>query len=253
MSRFFITDKDNVSPGNITIAGEEVNHIKNVLRCKKGDILVLCDGNGTDFKVRIDSIKQGQIVTTVVDVSKNFMEPPIDITLFQGIPKGDKMEFIIQKTVELGVKKIVPVVTERTVLKLDCKEDREKKRTRWQKISLEAAKQCDRGIVPEIEVPISFKESLKYFDSFDFTLVPYENEEHKTIKSFIKEIKSGKINIKTAGLFIGPEGGFSEEEVNLAVKSGGTLVTLGPRILRTETAGLVVLAILMYELGDMGS
>ncbi|NSW92593.1 MAG: RNA methyltransferase, partial [Firmicutes bacterium] len=114
------------------------------------------------------------------------------------------------------------------------------------------AKQCNRGVVPEIEVPIHFKESLEYLNNFDFTLIPYEKEKDRTLKSFIKNIKSGKINIKTAGLFIGPEGGFSEEEVNLAVEFGGSPVTLGPRILRTETAGLAVLAILMYELGDIG-
>lgn len=273
MPRFFITGKYIVSPGSITITGEDVNHIKNVLRCKKGEILVLCDGNGIDFRVCIDSIEKGQVVTKILDASRNTREPPLETTLFQGIPKSDKMEYVIQKAVELGVKRIVPVITERTVFKANRNESLEKKKARWQRISLEAAKQCDRGIIPEIEEPVIFKEILKHFGGFEFVLVPYEEERQRTIKSFIEDInikaaETGRINIKSfegtesegterasikrAGILIGPEGGFSEEEAGLAAKAGGVLVTLGPRILRTETAGLAVLAILMYELGDMG-
>ncbi|NSW91315.1 MAG: 16S rRNA (uracil(1498)-N(3))-methyltransferase [Firmicutes bacterium] len=180
MSRFFITDKNNIFSDSIIITGEDVNHIKNVLRCHVGDPLVLCDGNGTDFQVRIDSFRQGQITTKIVSISKNRTEPPFDIVLFQGIPKGDKMDYIVQKGVELGVKRIIPIMTERTVLKFNSEEDKKKKKTRWQKISLEAAKQCNRGVVPEIEVPIHFKESLEYLNNFDFTLIPYEKEKDRT-------------------------------------------------------------------------
>ncbi len=136
MSRFFITCKDIVTPGSITITGDGVNHIKNVLRHKKGDILVLCDGNGTDYRVSIESLEKGQVVTRIMDVSRNTMEPPVEVTLFQGIPKSDKMDYIIQKTVELGIKRIVPVITERTVFRPVRKDVMEKKKERWQRISL---------------------------------------------------------------------------------------------------------------------
>lgn len=251
MSRFFVSN-ENIFEDSIIITGEDVNHIKNVLRYRIGDILVLSDGKGTDFQARIDRFEKGQIITKVGNISRSKTEPPLDIVLFQGIPKADKMDFIIQKNIEIGVKRIVPVVTERTVLRFNGEKDKIKKASRWQKIALEAAKQCNRGVIPKVDIPTSFKDTIKLAGDLDFILVPYEKEEHLTIKAFMDNIKSSKISIKKIGVFIGPEGGFSENEIADAINFGGDIVTLGPRILRTETAGLVVLAILMYELGDMG-
>lgn len=250
MSRFFISD-ENVFENSIVIIGEDANHIKNVLRCRIGDMLVLSDGKGTDFEVRIDSLGQGQIITKIENISKNKTEPPLDIVLFQGIPKGDKMDFVIQKGVELGINRIVPVITERTILRFSSEKDKAKKTLRWQKIAHEAAKQCNRGIIPKVDIPMNFKDIIDLFDDLDFTLIPYEKEECLTLGNSIRKMKAGRVKIKAVGLIIGPEGGFSEEEVNVAVIHGASSIKLGPRILRTETAGLAVLAILMYELGDI--
>jgi 16S rRNA (uracil1498-N3)-methyltransferase len=251
MSRFFISD-ENVFEDSIIIKGEDVNHIKNVLRCRMGDMLVLSNGKGTDFQVRIDNLQQGKIITKIENISKSKTESPLDIILFQGIPKGDKMDFIIQKSVELGVKRIVPVITKRTVLRFNNEKDKVKKTSRWQKIALEAAKQCNRSVIPKVDIPVNFKDAIKLSSEFDFTLIPYEKEKYLTLRTFISNVKTGGIKIKAAGLIIGPEGGFSEDEVDEAVNHGASSVTLGPRILRTETAGLAVLAILMYEFGDIG-
>ncbi len=252
MSRFFISDED-VFEDSIVIKGEDVNHIKNVLRCRVGDMLILSNGKGIDFQVRIDELQQEQIITKIENISKSKTEPPLDIILFQGIPKGDKMDFIIQKSVELGVKRIIPVITERTILRFNSEKDKAKKTLRWQKIALEAAKQCNRGIIPQVDIPMNFKDTMKLFGDMDFILIPYEREKYLKLGNFIEKIKTDGIEIKAVGLIIGPEGGFSEDEVDEAVNHSARSVTLGPRILRTETAGLVVLAILMYELGDIGN
>lgn len=251
MSRYFISD-DNIFEDKIIIKGEDVNHIKNVLRCKVGDMLVLSNGDGIDFQVRIDSFEQRQIITKIENVSKSKTEPPLSITLFQGIPKGNKMDFIVQKSVELGIKRIVPIITERTISRFSNEKDKAKKALRWQRIALEAAKQCNRSIIPKVDTPMNFTNIMNLFNNFDFIVLPYEMEKCMTLENSIREIKADGVKIKSIGLIIGPEGGFSEEEVDEAVNRGAKSVTLGPRILRTETAGLAVLAVLMYEFGDFG-
>ena len=252
MPKFFITEKDEVSNENIIIISEEnVNHIKNVLRYKKGDFLVLCNGCGTDFTVRIINLEKEKIITEIVGVDVNNTEPPFDLFLFQAIPKGEKMEFIIQKAVELGIKAIIPVITKRTIQKFDSVYDMEKKKLRWQKISYEASMQCNRGIIPEVILPITFDKAISCFKNLDLILIPHEKEKENTIKLYVNNIKSHNMAIKKAGLFIGPEGGFSDDEITLAVKSGGITVSLGSRILRTETAAIAAIVILMYEIGDL--
>lgn len=247
MSRFFISCSDIVN-NTIRITGEDVGHIKKVLRLKCGDNLIVCDGQGMDYNVRIDRIEENSVYALIIDSFKSFTEPPIGITLLQGMPKSDKMDYIIQKCVELGVNRIVPVLTERTVVKIDNNKDAQKKAERWNKISKEASKQCNRGIIPKVEIPVSFIESLDILKNSDLALIPYEKE---TINS-LRYILSDRKNVNNICVMIGPEGGFTEKEVDLAVNVGATSVTLGPRILRTETAGLAVLSIIMYELGDVG-
>jgi 16S rRNA (uracil1498-N3)-methyltransferase len=176
----------------------------------------------------------------------NKSEPNIYVTLFQGIPKSDKMDLIVQKCVELGVSKIVPVITERTVVKIDNQKDAIKKTDRWQKIILEAAKQCNRGIVPKIELPVSFEVALKTAAEAELALIPYEKEADNGLRRYLKQ------GTKRISVIIGPEGGFTENEIKKAEGLGIMPITLGPRILRTETAGITMLSILMYELGDVG-
>ena len=249
MSRFFVnrTAIDENS-GKIIITGDDVNHIKNVLRMAPGESIILCDCEGRDYNSKIDTISKDMVIAVIEDSVESITEPHVYITLFQGIPKSDKMDFVIQKSVELGVSCIVPVITERTVIKFDNERDKENKRTRWQRICLEAAKQCNRGIIPEVALPLKFAEAIKVSKSSDMSILPYEKETDIGIKSFLGSNRS----IKSASVFIGPEGGFSEKEALYSFNEGVQPVTLGSRILRTETAGIAVMAIIMYELGDMG-
>jgi 16S rRNA (uracil1498-N3)-methyltransferase len=246
MPRFFVKSQE-IENEKIMISGEDFNHIKNVLRLRQGDSLVISDGNCTDYAVVIDSYSCNYLVARIVDRYKNSNESEIDITLFQGVPKSDKMDMIIQKSVELGVKRIVPVFTERTVVKMNSEKDIRNKITRWQRIAIEASKQCNRGIMPTVEVPIAFYDSVTKLKQSDLNLIPYEKEEGNKLKPVLKGNGA-----KTISVMIGPEGGFSNNEVELAVENGFLPVTLGPRILRTETAGLLALSIIMYELGDIG-
>ncbi|HEX2946597.1 MAG TPA: 16S rRNA (uracil(1498)-N(3))-methyltransferase [Clostridia bacterium] len=264
MSRFFI-NKSTVDLKNdsITISGEDVKHIGGVLRAVPGDPLELSDGSGTDYDVVIEQLTKDTILTRITGSRQNTTEPPVDVTLFQGIPKADKMDYIIQKCIELGVRRIAPVMTARTVVKFANKKDADSKVTRWRRIALEAAKQCDRGIVPEVCDPIGFEEAVKQAAGYDLKLLPYEEESRGSLRRQLKDFsgvgpgmsegrEEGNSNRKSIAVFIGPEGGFSPAEVQKGVQGGLASVTLGPRILRTETAGLAVTAIIMYELGDMG-
>lgn len=245
MSRFFVTD-ENIAPGFISITGDDVHHIKKVLRLSPGDNITICDCKGNDYSVTIESIKDHCVETRIINTEKSITEPPVDVTIYQGLPKSDKMDFIIQKSIELGVKKIVPVITERTIVKFNSDKDKQNKVTRWQKISLEAAKQCNRGIIPEIGLPVSFEKALAMSQQDDLAIIPYENETVNRLKRILLKQYINRISI-----FIGPEGGFTEREIQKAGNMGVTPVTLGPRILRTETAGVAVLAMLMYEIGDV--
>lgn len=250
MSRFFVSKNDiDAANGKITITGDDVKHIKNVLRMSPGESVVVCDGEGTDYTARLVSVEKDIVLAAVEEAVKNIAEPDVFITLYQGIPKSDKMDFIIQKSVELGVSRIVPVITERTVVRFDNQKDMENKRVRWQRICMEAAKQCNRGRIPEVALPVRIQEAVKLAAAAGAGIIPYEKETAKGIKDFLKDNN----NADSISVFIGPEGGFSEKEAEYASGSGVQPVTLGPRILRTETAGVAVISIIMYEIGDMGS
>lgn len=243
VARFYV---DGVSNANksISIFGEDVNHIKNVLRLKVGEEIIINDNAGTDYTCSISSIDSTEVVCDIIDVNKNASELDTNIVLFQGMPKSDKMELIIQKAVELGAFEIVPVMTKRTVVKVDPKKEA-KKVDRFNAIAMSAAKQSGRGIIPTVKDFMSFKQAIEYAKTLDMNIIPYEEasgiEESREI---IKSIK-GK---KSLGIFIGPEGGFAKEEVELAIETGAKVITLGNRILRTETAGLATIAIIMFEI-----
>ena len=209
-------------------------------------MLTVCDGTGNDYEAEITEISEDNIKLEIKKTTFTESEPMVKITLFQGLPKGEKMELIIQKCVELGVFSIIPVNTERCIVKLDSKKEK-KKIERWQKISESAAKQSGRGIIPEIGNVISFSEALKKAADMDMAMIPYELEQDRGIKAFLDEYKKLE-NKKTLGIFIGPEGGFSAEEIEKAVSSGVVPVTLGKRILRTETAGLTAVANTLFYL-----
>ena len=244
MPKFFVP-RENIDGDTIRIGGEDVVHIKRVLRMREGDTLNMCDSSGCDYLAKIREIGEKDIFLDVLEKKKSETEPPVKVTLFQGIPKAGKMDYIIQKTTELGIFEIVPSVLSRCVVKLDG----DKKIKRWQKISEEAAKQSGRGIIPEIKEPMNLKEAIEELKNFDLAFVPYECEEENCLRDVLKS----KDDIKTVGFMIGPEGGFEKSEIDLLVENGITPISLGKRILRTETAGEAVLSMVMYEIGDINS
>jgi len=245
MRKIFV-DKEKIKENFAYIEGKDTHHIINVLRLKKGDEIVISDGS-TEYQTSIYGVEKNRVILFLESKLQSNTESSIEIALFQGLPKSDKMELIIQKCTEIGVKKFIPIITRYSVV--DIKNSNlNKKIERWNKISREACKQSGRTSLPEICMPISFEEALKQIEEFDLCIIPYEKE--KTLK--LKEVLDGVKNIKKVAIFVGPEGGFSEEEVDLALRYSAKLVSLGPRILRTETAAISVCSIVMYELGDMG-
>lgn len=243
MYHFFVEERQ-INGDTITIEGTDVNHIKNVLRMKSNEKLLISNGIDKDFLCEILSISSQSVLCRIIDVDLEGTELPSKIYLFQGLPKSDKMELIIQKAVELGVYEIIPVDTKRSVVKLDAKKA-ENKLKRWQQISVSAAKQSKRIIIPNIHNVITFKEALEYASDFEYNLIPYENDKGmENTKKIIKALRPQT----SIGIFIGSEGGFDEAEIVLAENSGVLPITLGKRILRTETAGLAALSVIMFHL-----
>lgn len=244
MYRFYVS-ADQLAEKEVFISGGDVNHIKNVLRLEVGDWIVACDGNGTDYVSRIQSICSDEVVASIEKVQPTGTELPVKITLFQGMPKKDKLELIIQKAVELGACEIVPVMTKRTVVKLSEEKKINKRLERWQSIAYAAAKQCDRGIIPTVHKPVSYEEALAMADQLDYNVIPYELQ---TGMGEARKIVDQACKQRSLGIFIGPEGGFEPEEVERAMTRNIHPMTLGKRILRTETAGMALLSILMFQM-----
>lgn len=246
MPKFFVPH-EKITDTTVTIDTEDVSHITRVLRLGEGDELTVCDSRGNDYKVRISKIENKSILCDIAEKKKSDSEPNIKVTLFQGIPKGSKSEYIIQKTTELGISEIVPVRMARCVAKIESGKDEKKKLDRWQKIAEAAAKQSGRGIIPKIQPVMNFGDVIKAAEKFDLFFAPYECEEQNTLRGVLLSKK----DIKTVGFLIGPEGGYDISETEKLRQSGIPTVTLGKRILRTETAGEAVLAMMMYEIGDI--
>lgn len=243
MYHFFVTP-DQVKEEEIYIEGTDVNHIKNVLRMKAGEQLEVSDGNNRKYLCEIVSLSPEEVRVHIVEELEKNTELPSEIYLFQGLPKGDKMDLIVQKAVELGASGIVPVSTKRSVVKLDDKKAL-KKRERWQSIAEGGAKQSGRTVIPKVEQVLTYKEAIARAKKLDVVLIPYELAEGM---QETRDIISGILPGQSVGIFIGPEGGFDTSEVAYAIEQGIKPITLGKRILRTETAGLAVLSILMYHL-----
>ena len=245
MPKFFV-EPSKVNGDLVTIDTSDVLHITKVLRLNIGDSVTVSDSTSTDYECEITEISKDSVLLRVLSKKNLDTESNIEITVFQALPKASKMEYIIQKNTELGVVKFVPVSLSRCVVKLDKKEA-DKKVSRWQKISDEAAKQSGRGILPEVSGVLNLKSAIDDMKKADLFFVPYESEDNNTLKPLLK----GK-SPKTISYLIGPEGGFSPEEIDYIKDNQVPVITLGKRILRTETASIAVTSMLMYEIGDMG-
>lgn len=245
MYQFFI-QPDSIKEEEIWITDpQDVNHIRNVLRMKKGEkVSLCCEAKGKEYICSIEEIESDIVKAAIIDINGESRELPVKITLFQGLPKSDKMEMIIQKAVELGVYEVIPVSTARAVVKLDAKKEASKQK-RWQTIAESAAKQSKRMVIPEIHSVMKFSEAVNYAEELDIRFIPYELAENMAhTKKLFEQIEPGQ----SIGIFIGPEGGFTPEEIELAMNQQVQPITLGKRILRTETAGMTVLSILMFLL-----
>ncbi|MGN0426341.1 MAG: 16S rRNA (uracil(1498)-N(3))-methyltransferase [Agathobacter sp.] len=244
MYQFFVQN-EQVQQNKIIITGSDVNHIRNVIRLKPSDVIRVSDEDGNAYFCHITEIFENEVWAEIDRVDESGTELSNRIYLFQGLPKNEKMELIIQKAVELGVYEVIPVAMKNCVVKLDDKKA-EGKVKRWQAIAESAAKQSKRTIIPNIAMPIPYRQAIERAKELDITLVPYENERGMEAT---REIISGIERGKSIGIIIGPEGGFAEEEIEM-VKDGMHRISLGRRILRTETAGLATLAMLIFHLDD---
>lgn len=247
MDRFFTPKKNiNLEKNTCIIEGEDVKHISRVLRCKENDKLEVCDMDNNEYICEIKEINKDNILLDIIEKVNIKRESNLKVKLYQGMPKGTKMELILQKLTEIGVDEIILVQTKRSVTKIDNKKE-DKKIERWERIIYEAAKQSKRGKIPTLTGVLTFKEALEDMKNNDLNLCPYENE--RTV--VIKEAIQGK-QISNIGIFVGPEGGFEEDEIEKIQDIDGKVVSLGPRILRTETASVVASSIVLYELSDLG-
>lgn len=247
MHKFFV-EKKEIYNGYAYIKGDDVKHLYKVLRLEVGDKISINNMAGEEFYGVIDDISKSEVLVKITEKLDFNNESSLKLYLYQGVPKSAKMDIIVQKATELGLKAIKPVITERVVVKSELGEF--KKTDRWNRIALEACKQSKRSEIPEVCAPIEFEELLSEIKNYDLIVVPYENAEEYGLKTLIREIDNKKIT--SACIIIGPEGGFETNEIEALKASGAYIVTLGPRIFRTETAGLVAASILMYELGDIG-
>lgn len=244
MYRFFV-EPSQIQDRRVVITGSDVNHIKNVLRMKPGEEITVSNGiDGREYRCGIEAYTEDEVVCTLRFIKEDGVELPSEIYLFQGLPKADKMELIVQKAVELGVHEVIPVAMKRCVVKLDDRKAAARV-GRWQGIAEAAAKQSRRGVIPAVRGIMSMGEAVEYARNMDVRLIPYElAQDMERTRTLIGAVRPGS----SIAVFIGPEGGFEESEVQAALAAGIEPVTLGRRILRTETAGLTVLAWLMYQL-----
>lgn len=239
-------DPSDVQDELLTITGPEVNHIRNVMRLKPGEeISVSIGGDGKEYRYGIESYTEDSVLCRLRFVKDKEVELPVKVLLFQGLPKADKMDLIVQKAVELGAAEIIPVSMERCVVKLDAGKAA-KKTARWQTIAESAASQSRRSIIPRVLAPMSMKEAVEYAkEQTEVRIIPYElQEDDGSVKQYLESLKEGQ----SVSIFIGPEGGFTPAEVELAKEAGIRPISLGRRILRTETAGLAILSWLIYIL-----
>lgn len=251
MHKFF-TEPHNITETEAKILGDDVKHIYKVLRLVEGEEVILNNCEGVEYLGEIRTITKSEVIVSIIKKIDINNESIVKVHLFQGLPKGQKMDLIVQKGTELGIVEFIPTITARVDVKL---KGEFKKLDRLNRIALEASKQSKRSIVPKVKEVIDFNEAIRQLKEMDLAIIPYENAENFGIKSLINHLEKENIdlnNIKNVGVLIGPEGGFEEEEIRVLKEQGFYIVTLGNRILRTETAGFTVTALIQYELGDLG-
>ncbi len=246
MHRFFISP-EQIESGRVYLNGPDVKHISRVLRLVPGNCITLLDGRGKAYEAVIEKTGREEIVCIIREECPAGGAPPLRVTLAQGIPKGDKMDLVVQKSTELGVSRVIPLICTRSVVKLEGDKLR-KRQGRWQRIALESAKQCRRPDVPEVWEPTDWERVLAELPPQAAAVIPWEDEKVESLKDFLQQ----NVANKEIYVFIGPEGGFDAAEVERARARGVRPVTLGSRILRSETAGLVVLTMIFYQWGDLG-
>lgn len=242
MTHRFFVPQHQISRSTITIIGSDAHQLRNVLRLPAGSEIAVMDGTGRVYTAKITAIEKDKVLCEQISSISPKSLPKIEVTLLQSIPRESKMDLIIQKSTELGVSRIIPAISERTIIKLGD-EKKEKRLLRWERIAKEAAEQSVRELIPKIDEVRNFGEAIKEAGDHDISLIPWEMEEETTIKDILKKNKKAR----TILIAIGPEGGFSKEEIDIAKKAGLKPVSLGKRILRTETAGIAVLAMINYE------
>lgn len=248
MRRFF-TDPENIS-GTCAKIVEDANHITRVLRMNIGDNIIIFDGSGYEYAASLTSIDKDVCEAKIISKVYSNQEPKVKVTIYQCLPKSDKMDGIIQKAVELGAFAIVPVMADRCISKLDNTKKTTEKVRRWNKIAVSAAKQCGRGILPEVRNPISFRQAISALNDTELPIMPYEEMGHSGIAS-LRSTLSASENVNEIGILIGPEGGFSDAEAAYAKESSIHMIGLGKRILRTETVSSAILAAILYEFEEM--
>jgi len=254
MQRYFVTPAQ-FQGERVEITGDDARHITKVMRGRLGDQLIVSDGVSREAVVEIESIEAGSVAAVVVETLEMTQEPRLQVSIAQSLPKGDKMETVIQKCTEIGAVSFVPFLSERTIVQYDAKKEG-KRLERWRKIAKEAAEQAHRNRVPSVEQPLSWKNLLASFSGYDAIYFCYEKEHGSQLRDMLKpfvEQALPELGSKASLLLvIGPEGGFSEEESRAAEEAGAVSVGLGKRILRCETAGMTALACALYESGEMG-
>lgn len=247
MARFFV-ERIDAGSGFVNVPESEARHMMKVLRIKPGEKLTVFDGESNEYAAELAGYSKTGASVRIIEKIHRRAEPGAKIILFQSVPKSDKMDYVIRRCTELGVVRFVPVITKRSIVRFGNREEKVKKAERWRRIAIEASKQCGGNRIPQVDVPTEFEEAVKLGRELDICLIPYEKEPDRRIRS---ELSQTVPRPKSVGVFIGPEGGFTEEEIGCAVSMGIRPVTLGSRILRTETAGIVVASILLYEYGDI--
>lgn len=251
MQRYFVTP-DQFEDDRVVLDGEDAHHLSRVLRAQPGDSCIVSDGVSKEALVAVVAVGKDRVETKVVEWLAMTSEPAVDVWIAQSLPKGDKMELVIQKGTEIGAARFIPFVSERTIVQLEPKKEA-KRLERWRKIAKEAAEQAHRNRIPEIEAPVGWKELLKLAAAADASFLCYEKEDKQELRKLIREALNGRSAAATRVLLIvGPEGGFTEAEAREAEAAGCRTVGLGKRILRTETAALVGLTCILYESGEMG-
>ena len=249
VAHHFIISPQQIGAKEIVITGNDLEHLSRVLRLKPGETITVSDGEDRVYFCVLTQINKSRAVAEIKSVSPDYSEPSLEVTLLQGLPKGDKLELIIQKAVELGISRVVPVAMERSVVQLSGAKA-EARVQRWQRIAQEAAKQSRRGCIPSVSPIVSLAEALEELPERNLVLLPWEEERSRGLKEILLSPQAQKAAGIT--LIIGPEGGLPEKELLMAKNKGAIPLSLGPRILRTETAAIATVAIVMYQLGDLG-